>query len=62
MWLMMICIALPEFACALHSMNWLARQVRALIEEVAARHSGDMQTVLIYDDCRRGPLLSQRPL
>ncbi|CAE7894969.1 Kidins220 [Symbiodinium sp. KB8] len=30
----------------------IVAEVRALIEEVAARHSGDMQTVLIYDDSR----------
>ena len=42
-----------EGLCACTCLSW---QVRALIEEVAARHSGDMQTLLIHDAERHAGL------
>ncbi|CAE7240994.1 slob1 [Symbiodinium natans] len=39
-------------SAAAESKQTKSTKVRALIEEVAARHSGDMQTLLIHDDAR----------
>ncbi|CAE7325759.1 Kidins220, partial [Symbiodinium microadriaticum] len=46
------CRQLRAQSAAQESIQTKGTKVRALIEEVAARHSGDMQTVLIYDDSR----------